>query len=88
MKEYLILVTQLEHLHRQGTLSLQKLWFYIQPTMRTMEILASIGKAVKTCGYSYKSSTWHFGCASGTNKLILTVAMKIYFEPKYLFHIY
>uniref|UniRef100_A0A672PWY8 Gamma-tubulin complex component n=1 Tax=Sinocyclocheilus grahami TaxID=75366 RepID=A0A672PWY8_SINGR len=42
MKEYLILVTQLEHLHRQGTLSLQKLWFYIQPTMRTMEILASI----------------------------------------------
>lgn len=44
MKEYLILVTQLEHLHRQGTLSLQKLWFYIQPTMRTMEILASIGK--------------------------------------------
>lgn len=45
MKEYLILVTQLEHLHRQGTLSLQKLWFYIQPTMRTMEILASIGEA-------------------------------------------
>lgn len=44
MKEYLILVTQLEHLHRQGLLSLQKLWFYIQPTMRTMEILASIGE--------------------------------------------
>lgn len=44
MKEYLILVTQLEHLQRQGLLSLQKLWFYIQPTMRTMEILASIGK--------------------------------------------
>lgn len=43
MKEYLILVTQLEHLQRQGLLSLQKLWFYIQPTMRTMEILASIG---------------------------------------------
>lgn len=44
MKEYLILVTQLEHLQLQGLLSLQKLWFYIQPTMRTMEILASIGK--------------------------------------------
>lgn len=43
MKEYLILVTQLEHLQRQDLLSLQKLWFYIQPTMRTMEILASIG---------------------------------------------
>lgn len=45
VKEYLILVTQLEHLHRQGLLSLQKLWFYIQPTMRTMEILASIGES-------------------------------------------
>lgn len=43
MKEYLILVSQLEHLQRQGLLSLQKLWFYIQPTMRTMELLASIG---------------------------------------------
>uniref|UniRef100_H9GMS9 Gamma-tubulin complex component n=1 Tax=Anolis carolinensis TaxID=28377 RepID=H9GMS9_ANOCA len=46
VKEYMILVTQLEHLQRQGLLSLQKLWFYIQPTMRTMEILASIATAV------------------------------------------
>lgn len=46
MKEYLILVTQLEHLQRQSLLSLQKLWFYIQPTMRTMEILASIASSV------------------------------------------
>uniref|UniRef100_H2TKY6 Gamma-tubulin complex component n=1 Tax=Takifugu rubripes TaxID=31033 RepID=H2TKY6_TAKRU len=46
MKEYLILVTQLEHLQRQGLLSLQKLWFYIQPTMRTMELLASIASSV------------------------------------------
>ncbi|TSK14574.1 Gamma-tubulin complex component 2 [Bagarius yarrelli] len=46
MKEYLILVTQLEHLHRQGMLSLQKLWFYIQPTMRTIEVLASIATSV------------------------------------------
>ncbi|XP_047466097.1 gamma-tubulin complex component 2 [Mugil cephalus] len=46
MKEYLILVTQLEHLQRQGLLSLQKLWFYIQPTMRTMEILATIASSV------------------------------------------
>lgn len=49
MKEYFILITQLEHLHRQGTLSLQKLWFYIQPTMRTMEILASIGTDTPPC---------------------------------------
>uniref|UniRef100_A0A8C5HTC2 Gamma-tubulin complex component n=1 Tax=Gouania willdenowi TaxID=441366 RepID=A0A8C5HTC2_GOUWI len=46
IKEYLILVTQLEHLQRQNLLSLQKLWFYIQPTMRTMEILASIASSV------------------------------------------
>ncbi|XP_051968619.1 gamma-tubulin complex component 2 [Xyrauchen texanus] len=46
VKEYLILITQLEHLHRQGMISLQKLWFYIQPTMRTMEILASIATSV------------------------------------------
>lgn len=44
IKEYMILITQLEHLQRQGLLSLQKLWFYIQPTMRTMEILASLGE--------------------------------------------
>lgn len=43
VKEHLILVTQLEQLQRQGLLSLQKLWFYVQPAMRTMDILASLG---------------------------------------------
>lgn len=61
MKEYLILVTQLEHLQRQGLLSLQKLWFYIQPTMRTMEILTSIGKKLRFlfvyCTVCVKDST-------------------------------
>ncbi|XP_019730012.1 gamma-tubulin complex component 2 isoform X2 [Hippocampus comes] len=46
LKEYLILVTQLEHVHRRGLLSLQKLWFYLQPTMRTMDILAAIASSV------------------------------------------
>lgn len=46
VKEYLILVTQLEQLHRQGLLSLQKLWFYIQPAMRTIDILASLATSV------------------------------------------
>ncbi|KAM5271869.1 gamma-tubulin complex component 2 [Ctenodactylus gundi] len=46
VKEYLILVTQLEQLHRQGLLSLQKLWFYIQPAMRTVDILASLATSV------------------------------------------
>lgn len=53
MKEYLILVTQLEQLQRQGLLSLQKLWFYIQPTMRTMEILSSIGKILVSLAPSH-----------------------------------
>ena len=30
----------------QGQLSLQKLWFYIQPCMRTMEILSSIAVTI------------------------------------------
>jgi len=51
IKEYMILITQLEHLQRQGLLSLQKLWFYIQPTMRTLEILASLGKFQKHSHY-------------------------------------
>nr|XP_027780719.1 gamma-tubulin complex component 2 isoform X2 [Marmota flaviventris]XP_027780876.1 gamma-tubulin complex component 2 isoform X2 [Marmota flaviventris] len=46
VKEYLILITQLEQLHRQGLLSLQKLWFYIQPAMRTVDILASLATSV------------------------------------------
>uniref|UniRef100_A0A2I3TBM1 Gamma-tubulin complex component n=1 Tax=Pan troglodytes TaxID=9598 RepID=A0A2I3TBM1_PANTR len=46
VKEHLILVSQLEQLHRQGLLSLQKLWFYIQPAMRTMDILASLATSV------------------------------------------
>ncbi|NP_001086858.1 tubulin gamma complex associated protein 2 L homeolog [Xenopus laevis] len=45
-KEYMILISQLEHLQRQGLLSLQKLWFYIQPTLRTMEVLASIATSL------------------------------------------
>ncbi|KAM5241151.1 gamma-tubulin complex component 2 isoform 2-T4 [Hipposideros larvatus] len=46
MKEHLVLVTQLEQLQRQGLLSLQKLWFYVQPATRTMHILASVASSV------------------------------------------
>ncbi|XP_019634942.1 PREDICTED: gamma-tubulin complex component 2-like [Branchiostoma belcheri] len=45
-KEYLILVAQLEHQSRQGQLSLQKFWFYVQPCKRTLEILATIAETV------------------------------------------
>ncbi|XP_064628663.1 gamma-tubulin complex component 2-like isoform X2 [Lineus longissimus] len=46
IKDYLVLVAQLEYQHRLGQLSLQKFFFYIQPTMRTMEILASVANSV------------------------------------------
>jgi gamma-tubulin complex component 2 len=30
LREYLILLAQLEHQHKLGQLSLQKLWFFVQ----------------------------------------------------------
>ncbi|XP_015121074.1 gamma-tubulin complex component 2 isoform X1 [Diachasma alloeum] len=42
LKDYLLFVVQLEMEHRRGKLNLQKLWFYIQPTMSTMSILSQI----------------------------------------------
>ncbi|KAL0101794.1 hypothetical protein PUN28_019142 [Cardiocondyla obscurior] len=40
LKDYLLFVVQLETEHIHGKLSLQKLWFYIQPTMLTMSLLS------------------------------------------------
>ncbi|XP_015599336.1 gamma-tubulin complex component 2 isoform X2 [Cephus cinctus] len=42
LKDYLLFVVQLEMEHIRGKLNLQKLWFYIQPTLATMSILAQI----------------------------------------------
>jgi hypothetical protein len=42
-KEYLVLIAQLEHqAHIDSTFSLQKLWFYIGPSMNTLESLAGL----------------------------------------------
>lgn len=46
IKDYTLLVAQLEHEYRQGKLSLQKLWFYLQPTMKTLEILVSVVNSI------------------------------------------
>ncbi|XP_060602983.1 gamma-tubulin complex component 2-like [Ruditapes philippinarum] len=46
VKDYMVLVAQLEQQLRLGTLSLQKLWFYIQPSMKTLEIMASIANSI------------------------------------------
>jgi gamma-tubulin complex component 2 len=42
LKEYLILVAQLEHQYLKGALTLQRLWFYVQPSLQTMERLHHI----------------------------------------------
>ncbi|XP_071477744.1 gamma-tubulin complex component 2-like [Diadema antillarum] len=46
VKEYNILIAQLEHQAKQGQLPLQRFWFYVQPCMQTMEILAAIASSV------------------------------------------
>jgi len=47
LKEYFIFVTQLEHQFRSNQLSLQKMWFYVQQCMSTMEILANIAVLIQ-----------------------------------------
>lgn len=46
VKDYMVLVAQLEQQYRNGNLTLQKFWFYIQPTMRTLDILASVANSI------------------------------------------
>lgn len=46
VKEYLVIVAQLEHQFRQDQLTLQKLWYYVQPCMRTLEILSRVAVAI------------------------------------------
>lgn len=45
LKEYLVLVAQLEHQFRRGRLTLQRLWFYVQPSLQTMERLWRVTSA-------------------------------------------
>ncbi len=46
VKEYRLVSAQLETEHRHGDLSLQKLWFYVQPSLDTMSLLARVATAV------------------------------------------
>jgi len=48
VREYLILVAQLETQANAGKLTLQKMWFYVQPTMRTMRVLSELVAEVPT----------------------------------------
>ncbi|KAF8792059.1 gamma-tubulin complex component 2-like isoform X2 [Argiope bruennichi] len=42
LKDYFVLVSQLENQHIQRNLTLQKMWFYLQPSLATMETIADI----------------------------------------------
>ncbi|XP_014224531.1 gamma-tubulin complex component 2-like isoform X1 [Trichogramma pretiosum] len=46
LRDYLLFVVQLEIEHLRGKLNLQKLWFYIQPTLTTMSILNQITSTI------------------------------------------
>ena len=42
LKEYTLLVAQLEHQYRSGHLTLQKMWYFMQPSMSTLTSLATV----------------------------------------------
>ena len=42
LKDYYIFIVQVEHQFRRGYLTLQKLWFYVQPSLKTLETLANV----------------------------------------------
>nr|XP_042898815.1 gamma-tubulin complex component 2 isoform X2 [Parasteatoda tepidariorum] len=51
LKDYFILVSQLESQHLQHNLTLQKLWFYLQPSLTTLETIAEIASTLKKKNY-------------------------------------
>ena len=46
VREHTILVAQLENQFLQAQLTLQKMWYYVQPCLRSMELLARIASTV------------------------------------------
>ncbi|MCL4126577.1 UNVERIFIED_CONTAM: hypothetical protein GTU68_045281 [Idotea baltica] len=46
LKDYLLLVTQLESQQMQGTLTLHRLWFYVEKTIGLMEMLACLSSSL------------------------------------------
>jgi hypothetical protein len=69
LKEYLVLVAQLESHFLQGQLTLQKLWFYTQPSLRTMETLSTMcGRAARECGGVLLNSIFHTQTHGGADE--------------------
>ena len=57
LREYLLIVVQLEHQFNIGELTLQKMWYYIQPCMRTMEVLARVALTVNKAHHCRRGRT-------------------------------
>jgi len=47
LREFDVLVAQLEHQHRMGQLSLQRLWYYVQPSLQTLLVLGNVADETK-----------------------------------------
>ena len=62
-----MLIAQLETQHRAGQMTMQRLWFYLQPSLRTMEVLADVADTVFQVG-------WNTHCRSWQDVLVLAVA--------------
>ncbi|XP_050723249.1 gamma-tubulin complex component 2-like isoform X1 [Eriocheir sinensis] len=50
IRDYMLLVTQLEELHHRWALTLHKLYFYVEKTMAVMDMLASVTKVIRKSG--------------------------------------
>ena len=52
IREYVLIVAQLEYQFKTKELTLQKMWYYIQPCLYTMELLANIATTVNKARFS------------------------------------
>eukprot|EP01112_Ceratiomyxa_fruticulosa_P004486 TRINITY_DN15026_c0_g1_i1.p1 TRINITY_DN15026_c0_g1~~TRINITY_DN15026_c0_g1_i1.p1 ORF type:complete len:854 (-),score=186.01 TRINITY_DN15026_c0_g1_i1:181-2742(-) len=71
LKEYFILIAQLEHQLRQGKLTLQRVWFYIQPSLRTMELIHGLVAEIvkqKCTGGSLLNVIFHQSITLGSDQ--------------------
>ncbi|GLE06230.1 hypothetical protein PINS_up015472 [Pythium insidiosum] len=50
LKEYTVVIAQLEHQMQAAELTLQRLWFFVQPSLRTMETLRRLTDACRHSG--------------------------------------
>ncbi|XP_034250701.1 gamma-tubulin complex component 2-like isoform X2 [Thrips palmi] len=50
IQEYKVFIAQLETLTRQENVNLQSIWFYAQPSLCTMEIVANIASTINKAG--------------------------------------